>query len=1092
MPKVKQYLDEISSYVTTWITQIAVNNALTYYDINKISEGTSLHLLNLLYGYQLVDLNNDRQNFPGIDLGDKSVGKLAVQVSSRTDASKIKSTLQTFHDNSYLKEYPNGIRFLLLSDNRRPILSSKVLSSFGDFFDSKTDIILIRDLLQQIKQLYYDDQLLFENIRQFLEQEFGEHGLLRKNSLISFQHRAEKVVFYKELFIANQQSVVKNFVPIQYIVGDQFFSTDGLSQQLLDLKGLIIYGPSGCGKSVLGKQLAVELINNIFPVVLDAKYYDTNLVKLFNKEINAYGFNSDTDFLTHVVRSEQQVLLIVDGLNECPAELRLKLLLEIKKVVSDWNIKLIVTTQESDPALEELALPSIYIQYPSAEIKMAIALAHGQQTARKKLIPILNIVSTGLEAKMAGEIGTALTHTDNRFSLFESFIKKKLGDNHLGGFFLLSSITKLMSEKITFSLANRTVETLLLKHGLSLELYRHCLKSGVLEEQSDKISFGHEMFFNFFVADSVARFASDALEILEALNAPKNTDKKLLIIGSIEDQKLLDEVLTGLTDSNLFDLLLEGEGGEYCKLWAEKKIKQLLPRIAVEISNCRFEFAETPHNFQCVEDGLQNWSDQELALLLAIPGRLVKGELLREIFDLIEAMDNVCTKSVEEFWEEGKARGISTRSSIFLVAYSGIFERHMAITRILKSLQSGYFHMRDKIAIHQEQLEQLIDGRELKPGQIYLLLLLLRFDNRLRVLYPTTLRILNRWRYTPSNLLMEILQQIGFIYENEEQRGELIKVINTIHSETQNIWLSTTIFDALSALGELEEDANNYISVVKDEIAGVLSNPNDQSACEYAAGIFFRQYDHPYSPAYYTAIDNLPSNEKALFFRMALQGEHSSMFTISLILKVYQTIGASAMQYLVRWTDTPFIQPSFPVDSLALFFIVHLLLGRNDYPLSQRDNMGHDKKERSVRALAEIFYWGCRTDIESECRNQHYQKLGEVLFNAENNYVVETIWQAKRALYQQNYYRELNLDIIQSFELHFRNQITEACRHTLKDLDWQESIWQHGSQKTEINLNAISLLEEHGTLIDIDVLRPLADDKIYGRYAVGAIRKLGG
>src|SRR5690606_36097137 len=108
------------------------------------------------------------------------------------DASKIKSTLQTFHDNNYLKEYPNGIRFLLLSDNRRPILSSKVLSSFGDFFDSKTDIILIRDLLQQIKQLYYDDQLLFENIRQFLEQEFGEHGLLRKNSLISFQHRAEK------------------------------------------------------------------------------------------------------------------------------------------------------------------------------------------------------------------------------------------------------------------------------------------------------------------------------------------------------------------------------------------------------------------------------------------------------------------------------------------------------------------------------------------------------------------------------------------------------------------------------------------------------------------------------------------------------------------------------------------------------------------------------------------------------------------------------------------------------------------------------------------------------------------------------------
>lgn len=973
-------------------------------------------------------------------------------------------------------------------------MSINTLKQFADFFDPNRDIILIHDLIHHIEDLYYENPMRFEDIRKLLKQEFQGNGSSKRHGLIKFLHHEEKVHFYKELFIVNQHYKTQYFIPIHYTSENELCLTDKLHRKLLTSNGFIIYGPSGCGKSMLARQLAVELIDSVFPVILEAKYYDRNLDELFYKQISMFGFQSVDEFFNCAVESGQQGLFIIDGLNECPIELRSKLLLETKKAMGDWNFKLIITTQQrTEPELKEMPVSSIEIPYPSDEIKMAIALAYSQHMNKKKLIPIINIVSSALEAKIAGEVEDISANTNNRFTLFESFIKKKLEDNYLGGFFLLSLIAQMMSEKITFSLLIRDVETLLLQHSLSSELYKNCLKSGILEERANKISFGHEMFFNFFVAEGVARFVSNANEVLEALNAPKNTDKKLLIIGAIADQQLLDKILYGLTDSDLFCSLLEGEGGEFCKQWIEQRLQQLLTRVATEVYNCQFEFAETLTHFQCCKDGLENWSNNDLAIILTIPSKLINGELLNEMLDLTDVLDDVCAKSIRQHWEEGEKRGIGARSAIFSTVLLGSSKEQLAITRIISLLQSGFFHFRNKNSISPEQLKNSIEGRDLKPAQLYFLLSLFRYDDRLRVLYPTALEMLKRWRYIPYPLLTEILLQICHLFENEEQRKELANIIHTIHSETQNIWLSTTIFDALFAIGELDEDANNYISVVNNEIATLLNTPDDQNACQNAAGIYDRQYDHPYQSAYYTAINNLTGTRKALFFEMTLKGMHLSLFSTWLIFEAYQIIGATAMQHLIRWTENPFndVGVSLPDDALDVFLVVHLLLGHENYSLPQRNN-STDKIENSVRALAEIFYWESRTNIDNTDKQHQQERLSEVLFHPENIYTVETIWQSEFRLSQQNYLQRLGRDVIGLFESNFRERIVDACGRSLTNLDWQKSIRKFGYQDNEVNLHAIFLIERLGTVVDVDILRSLTNNDLYGRSAVEAIKKMGG
>ena len=69
MPNIEAEIAEIRKYFAIWIAEVKTAVGLTYFDINKISEGTCQHLLNLVLDYKLEDFNRKKVNYPGIDLG---------------------------------------------------------------------------------------------------------------------------------------------------------------------------------------------------------------------------------------------------------------------------------------------------------------------------------------------------------------------------------------------------------------------------------------------------------------------------------------------------------------------------------------------------------------------------------------------------------------------------------------------------------------------------------------------------------------------------------------------------------------------------------------------------------------------------------------------------------------------------------------------------------------------------------------------------------------------------------------------------------------------------------------------------------------
>lgn len=103
------YFDYIEKQLNILSTRIKIRGKLNILDLHLHSENFYMEFFNLLYGWNLENLNELSQNIEGIDLIDNK-NKLMVQVSATSTKQKIENTVAK----KIFKEYKN-YRFLFIS-----------------------------------------------------------------------------------------------------------------------------------------------------------------------------------------------------------------------------------------------------------------------------------------------------------------------------------------------------------------------------------------------------------------------------------------------------------------------------------------------------------------------------------------------------------------------------------------------------------------------------------------------------------------------------------------------------------------------------------------------------------------------------------------------------------------------------------------------------------------------------------------------------------------------------------------------------------------------------------------------------------------
>lgn len=163
----KKYIDEITESLAVLQAKVGLSNANNFTDINIHSENFYRDFLNLLYGYQLENLNAEQQNTAGYDLGDESK-RVAFQVTSTSGLKKTRDTVTAFVKRGLDKKYD---RLIILNISKKSKHREKKVGEKGGFsIDTQKDIWDSSDILRDINNLGIEK---LEKIHAFLKRQLS-------------------------------------------------------------------------------------------------------------------------------------------------------------------------------------------------------------------------------------------------------------------------------------------------------------------------------------------------------------------------------------------------------------------------------------------------------------------------------------------------------------------------------------------------------------------------------------------------------------------------------------------------------------------------------------------------------------------------------------------------------------------------------------------------------------------------------------------------------------------------------------------------------------------------------------------------------
>ena len=125
-----QLIHRINELFANFVTQVKGLNSLNLYDINIISETILIPLFKEIFKLpNLKNVNDDKKNYPGIDLADDSK-KVAFQVTATKTSKKVNDTLQLFFKYGLDARYDKLYCYILTEKQKFMFYASLFLSPF--------------------------------------------------------------------------------------------------------------------------------------------------------------------------------------------------------------------------------------------------------------------------------------------------------------------------------------------------------------------------------------------------------------------------------------------------------------------------------------------------------------------------------------------------------------------------------------------------------------------------------------------------------------------------------------------------------------------------------------------------------------------------------------------------------------------------------------------------------------------------------------------------------------------------------------------------------------------------------------------------
>jgi hypothetical protein len=351
---------------------------------------------------------------------------------------------------------------------------------------------------------------------------------------------------------------------------------------------------------------------------------------------------------------------------------------------------------------------------------------------------------------------------------------------------------------------------------------------------------------------------------------------------------------------------------------------------------------------------------------------------------------------------------------------------------------------------------------------------------------PYVVRLLQNIRSYPYHLQLDLIDFTQYLREVEEPyRTEMIGALQA-SLDKLGVMMNTMIFEALRALGALQEEEHNYVEVIKREIQDVLSTEGPE-ADQAAWGVFSRQFDHPFDSSYWEEVHELDDVRRKLLLTKACRGAAKSFLSFLgiLIRQLAEFNDPAVASAIGPWTALPDVKHFMPQDAIEVFVAAHESLGHLGAELPESRGEASSNAERALLACGELLYWSNRSDVKHPQTSNHTHTAQAILLD-------HSTYASAGALYFTTS-RMISADGgRKSLMQEYPDLAVAICREALKWRDAQVSLSACAFQDevTSIAAFSIQVLGSLGDRDDLHTLRDLCDHDNYGVGALDAIKKI--
>jgi energy-coupling factor transporter ATP-binding protein EcfA2 len=910
-----------------------------------------------------------------------------------------------------------------------------------------------------------------------------DHAIADAESLFTIYHRN---------FLDTYGSFSADLISYECRNGSSAISLDEAILKAAKGSNIFLTGPSGCGKSLAAYKIGVlALTHGRLPILVSGKHFNGSFGDLIKAEVGLLGILSWAEFLRAQQNLEFPLLIVIDGYNECPQGLSDRFTRGIAAMARRYDASIAITGQVSLNDQSLLVLDTIYLPSPDLATKVAIA-SRASNYIEPHLSELLRSVSTGLEARLIGEVGATLPAGSSRFVLFDMFARKALGRDATECITALTRLAAYLTENVAFGLSVRELDRYSVSNQIRTAVFEYAHNARFLNTRGDRVTFSHELFQDAFVAESVMRRCASAFDILNALSEPQNRSRQVLIVGAIENDRVLTDVIEGITSSSLLDECAGGACGLLAKNIAQRLLLETLTHVSAEIAQleCVLDKSAMGGVRFNTNDDFQ-WEPTERARLGAIALRLRDGHEIEKVFAAIGQMDRVITREARRLREDAIALEIAPRHGMFSNVY--VFSGSTGVGQICQPIHSGMGRVTKNA---ETKILEMLRSEDLTNGQLYLLLAMHRATELDAPGIAGALpALINRhWKGAPYHLKLDILMAATFCArDDDKEKKELLKTLQEL-PPPDHIFLSTSYVEALQSLGGFDDQEQEFLEMAQSDLEEALKDSNNPNMHMRANGAWNQQFDGPYSGAYCQAIGELEPDKKKQLLIMAAKGAgKEDSFSNILIFELAHFNEMSLGPLIFKWIELPPKRCVMPQEAIRNFATAHVALAKLKVDLPPSNVVLVSDSANALMSCGQILYWMNREDLPVDDRRTMCRPMIQQLLRHElgvSASVLSEFYNADLRFSDKGSYSLPGSESIRDcIGTEFPTEVAEISRTCLSNPDIQNGFFDHfeKGRPLEFSQNALGAWGERG---DLALLRANANDKRLSFSALSAIEKL--